>query len=104
MRVVVAILFICIASSALACDISDKVTINGNEILIDRCIKDLVLMLNKMGVVTTNSCCGHGRTDGWILTTDYLLIISKERGSEAHGRYFGQFSDIGERNSLRGRP
>jgi hypothetical protein len=37
---------------------------------VDACIADLVRALNAGGVITTSSCCGHGRTDGSILLAD----------------------------------
>lgn len=42
---------------------------------VDACIADVVRALNDGGVMTTGSCCGHGRDDGSILLADGREII-----------------------------
>ena len=37
---------------------------------VDACIADIVRALNAGGVLTSNSCCGHGAANGWILLHD----------------------------------
>jgi len=37
---------------------------------VDACIAEIVHALNAGGVITTSSCCGHGKTDGSILLAD----------------------------------
>jgi hypothetical protein len=37
---------------------------------VDSCIADLVQALNNAGVYTSNSCCGHGKTEGVIALHD----------------------------------
>ena len=47
---------------------------------IDECIADIVDALNSGGVLTAQSCCGHGRQDGEILLHDgrNLIIINQK--------------------------
>lgn len=44
--------------------------INGVEKELDFCIEDIVLALNKGGIKTTSSCCGHDRKTGYIYLQD----------------------------------
>ena len=45
---------------------------------VDSCIADIVRALNKGGVKTANSCCGHGKRRGTITLHDGReLIVSK---------------------------
>lgn len=37
---------------------------------IDSCIADIVDALNKAGIYTSSSCCGHGKTNGEIWLHD----------------------------------
>lgn len=41
-------------------------TVRGDWITVDRCIADEVLELWQRGIWTLESCCGHGRTHGYI--------------------------------------
>lgn len=83
-----------------ACDYVDKVNvrIDWREVEIDSCISKMVDALNKGGVKTITSCCGHGVTDGYILCEDYLLVVSKERNKEARNRYLRDWERIGAHN------
>lgn len=47
---------------------------------VDACIVDVVRALNDGGVVTTSSCCGHGRSDGSILLADGREIVLRSHG------------------------
>lgn len=50
---------------------------------IDRCIAPIVQALNDAGIFTSNSCCGHGKCDGFILLHDGReLMIKKSEGEE----------------------
>lgn len=42
---------------------------------IDSCIADIVKALNEGGVLTTGSCCGHGKKDGSILLADGRELV-----------------------------
>lgn len=42
---------------------------------VDACIANIVSALNDGGVMTTSSCCGHGKSDGSILLADGREII-----------------------------
>lgn len=51
---------------------------NGKQVHVDPCIQLLVQALNNAGVLTTNSCCGHGQRPGWIALADgrHVLIAA----------------------------
>lgn len=42
---------------------------------VDSCIADIVRALNRGGVKTANSCCGHGKRRGTILLHDGRELI-----------------------------
>src|SRR5688572_23431424 len=44
---------------------------------VDACIAQIVRALNDGGVITTSSCCGHGRSDGSILLADGRELVVK---------------------------
>jgi hypothetical protein len=44
---------------------------------VDACIAEIVCALNAGGVMTTSSCCGHGRSDGSILLADGREMVIK---------------------------
>lgn len=48
---------------------------------IDACIAPIVAALNQAGILTGRSCCGHGKTDGWIVLADgrKLTITENDR-------------------------
>lgn len=91
------------------CDICEKVDVvlpNGKVVVgMDSCIADLVVAMNKVGYETTSSCCGHGRTDGYILCKDRLFIISKEKEPAAVlARFERDFHPLAmENNDITGR-
>jgi hypothetical protein len=43
--------------------------------MVDACLADVVLALNKGGVATTASCCGHGKESGSILLRDGRELV-----------------------------
>jgi len=51
------------------CERGDTVKCNvlGRGVMIDRCIAPIINALNEVGLVTAESCCGHGETEGHIL-------------------------------------
>lgn len=59
------------------CKWGDEVamTIAGKPAGIDRCIVPLVAALNKAGIATVASCCGHGRHPGNIMLADGRELI-----------------------------
>ena len=65
---------------------------------LDSCISQLVVALNEGGIKTTSSCCGHGKTDGYILCEDYLLIVCKERGEEVVNPYKRDWNEMAKIN------
>ena len=52
--------------AALSATGEDRRTVKS----IDRCIAPIVRALNEGGVLTTSSCCGHGKGPGSILLAD----------------------------------
>lgn len=50
----------------------------GRPINVDPCIADLVAALNRGGVPTCNSCCGHGEGPGSIALSDgrWVLVLA----------------------------
>lgn len=44
---------------------------------IDKSIAPLVRALNKAGIATRSSCCGHGKRDGYIALQDGRILIIK---------------------------
>lgn len=49
---------------------------------IDSCIADIVNALNANGIYTSNSCCGHGKSDGVIFLHDGRELIIKQKMSD----------------------
>lgn len=77
--------------------------LDGRAIEIDSCLAPFIKLLNEGPYKTIASCCGHGRTDGFILYHDgnpgemenYLLIYAKENcGKKGSKRYYRDFEKI----------
>lgn len=49
---------------------------------IDACIAPIVNALNAAGIYTSNSCCGHGETDGTIFLHDGRVLVIKQRNDD----------------------
>ncbi len=51
------------------------------RVKIDACIAPIVDALNKAGILTGGSCCGHGKWPGWIVLEDgrTLTITDTDR-------------------------
>ncbi len=46
---------------------------------VDSCLAPLVAALNRGGILTASSCCGHGREPGFVLLQDgRVLIVSRK--------------------------
>lgn len=54
------------------------VEIDGNPKAIDSCIAQIVEALNRAGVPTDSSCCGHGKSDGGILLADGRALVIRD--------------------------
>lgn len=54
------------------------VEIDGQSKAIDSCIAAIVDALNKGGVRTTGSCCGHGKSHGDILLADGRALVIRD--------------------------
>ena len=66
---------------------------------IDACIAPIVRALTNAGILTSGSCCGHGKADGWICLRDgrMLVIRQSDRSScIAHGIAEEDGEDEGE--------
>ena len=66
------------------CNFNDNVKINikvkegRKEIVVDRCMVDLIISLNQKGLHTLNSCCGHNKSGAWI-------VFKEENSRLLHG-------------------
>lgn len=54
------------------------VDISGKVVAVDSCIAPLVDALNKGGIATTGSCCGHGKNHGDILLADGRALMIRD--------------------------
>lgn len=54
--------------------------VNGKVVCVDYCVSHMVAALNAAGIVTTNSCCGHGKINSTIILEDdtFLVLMSRE--------------------------
>jgi hypothetical protein len=60
-------------------DLSRTGKVYTRDVPIDACIAPLVDALNKAGILTRQSCCGHGKAYGFIELQDgRTLIIQRE--------------------------
>lgn len=56
-----------------------EVSKDGKTTRVDKCIVSIVVALNRGGVKTTASCCGHGKGPGCIILEDGReLVIAKD--------------------------
>ena len=55
--------------------------INGRVECIDFCISDIVAALNGANLVTTFSCCGHGKKRAYIRLTDGRGLIIEPKNA-----------------------
>lgn len=46
----------------------------NSPVEIDACLAPLILELNRRGIETTSSCCGHGKQVGFIVLADRTAI------------------------------
>lgn len=65
---------------------TDKIIkISGKKVAVNNCIADLILKLNKLGIKTTGSCCGHNenplsilfRLDGKVYEITEFIMENK---------------------------
>lgn len=54
------------------------IEILGQPKAIDFCIAPIVDALNKGGIATTGSCCGHGKSHGDILLADGRALVIRD--------------------------
>lgn len=54
------------------------IEISGKPKAIDSCIAPIVDALNKGGIATTGSCCGHGKNHGDILLADGRALVIRD--------------------------
>ncbi len=48
---------------------------NHGIITVDKCLEDLIILLNRAGVKTLGACCGHGKNKGGILISLDSLVF-----------------------------
>lgn len=41
--------------------------VSGRKVQVDRCIAPIINALNDAGIITAESCCGHGEEEGHIV-------------------------------------
>lgn len=54
------------------------IDISGKTVAVDSCIAEIVDVLNRGGIVTTGSCCGHGKHNGDILLADRRVLVIRD--------------------------
>lgn len=61
------------------CHKTTAVEIDGDAIEVDSCVSDIVEALNRGGIETYSSCCGHDRATGTIHLLDgrSLLVVPR---------------------------
>lgn len=59
-------------------DTNTVIEISGKPKAIDSCIASIVDALNKGDIVTTGSCCGHGKSHGDILLADGRALVIRD--------------------------
>lgn len=53
--------------------------INGRKVRVDPCMRGIIELLNRAGIVTAACCCGHGRYPQTIITdTDIILELNSK--------------------------
>lgn len=57
---------------------SVSLEIDGETKAVDSCIATIIDALNKGGVRTTGSCCGHGKNHGDILLADGRALVIRD--------------------------
>jgi len=63
---------------------------------IDACIAPIVQALQDADIITTRSCCGHFKTNGYIVLEDRVLEVTpQETKNEVMKRYKRDYEPIG---------
>ena len=59
------------------------------EVGVDSCIAEFVMMLNRNGMETIASCCGHGNQPTSIILRDdtWILFLSREQAEIINSQY-----------------
>lgn len=57
------------------CAATREVVLDGKPVAVDSCIADVVVALNRGGVPTVGSCCGHETYDGFVQLADGRLLL-----------------------------
>ena len=76
---------------------TEKVQIPSGEVVVDKCLANLVRALNTHDIVTASSCCGHGEHDGFIKVLENgeeRLLIVCPPGHVSEARYFSEFEPM----------
>lgn len=69
------------------------------EKAIDRCIAPFVKALNKVGILTASSCCGHGERDGEIILQDGRVLKIENCAGSAASKKPDRFGECSDQNS-----
>jgi hypothetical protein len=98
------LLAILTAAGVLACSIDEdqvpvsvRVGTNAWRVIeVDKCIAPIIDALQKGGIKTITSCCGHG-TNGYIVLEDRILTLSPQTNRAAvNALYLERWNDLGE--------
>lgn len=76
---------------------TEAVRVRTKVVYVDRCIAPLVRTLNRAGIYTVASCCGHGKMPGSIVLEDgrELLVLEHELDFETQKRAYACFRELG---------
>lgn len=71
--------------------------VRGAVVYVDRCIAPIVRALNREGIYTVASCCGHGKIPGSIVLEDgrELLVLEHELDFETQKKVYAFFRELG---------
>ena len=76
-----------------------EIVVQGKKIRVDRCLEHYIKALNSNGIITTDSCCGHGERIGYIRTyseEEYREIAIFPKGEISLKMFAADFQEVGE--------
>ena len=76
-----------------------EIVVQGKKIRVDQCLEHYILALNSNGIITTDSCCGHGERIGYIRTYsrgEYREIAIFPEGDISLEMFEKDFQEVGE--------
>ena len=88
----------------------EYVTVNGRKVKIDKCLVPIIKGLNSEGIMTVESCCGHGETEGHILAYqdgEPRLFVVYEIGKKSldiWNKHYRRLAEISEEKTKMQKP